>query len=231
LKKSISEKAREKFRKNGGESLTDEEYLALLLSYTPVSDPDTVSEKLLKTYGSFSALADTDPKLIQSENADLQTAVLLRLISRFASLCDNDAGSVKYLLTAEKAGEYFAGMFSGAAEEQLAAAAVNKRLMLTAAERIAYGNAVSVSTTCREIADFIIRHGAEYIFLAHVHPVGCPEASPTDISSTESIVRTARSIGAEVVDHIIISGRKSYSMRSAGVCKEFDKNEDLGYIY
>ena len=49
------------------------------------------------------------------------------------------------------------------------------------------------------------------ILLAHNHPSGDPSPSKDDLAMTERIRNAGKILGIEIVDHIIIAGKKYYS--------------------
>ena len=215
---------------NGGISLTDEEYLTLLLSYSKVKAPEKTARQLLAIYGSFSAVIDADPHLLMNSGISADCAVLFRLISRFSAICaaDND---IDRLTDSEKAIRYFSSLYVGTSSEHLTVAAVDKNMRITAVGRIASGNAVSVAVVSRDIADFVVKHKAQRIFIAHNHPSGSPKASDGDISATKTIIAALSKLGTALIDHIIISRDAGLSMRSEGICPGLTNQPCDGYEY
>ena len=74
----------------------------------------------------------------------------------------------------------------------------------------------------REVFREAIRMAAAAIIVAHNHPSGDPTPSAEDIRSTRQLVETGRIVGIQLLDHIVIGGRKPHpapyvSLREAGL--------------
>ncbi|MGC8960339.1 MAG: JAB domain-containing protein [Chloroflexia bacterium] len=52
-----------------------------------------------------------------------------------------------------------------------------------------------------------VRENAPKIILGHNHPSGDPTPSPEDVRTTENISRAARTIGVELLDHVVVGSR------------------------
>ena len=207
----------DKLLENGGISLTDEEYLTLLLSYTKTRSPNKTARELLTIYGSFSGVIDAAPHLLTAGGISAECAVLFRLISRFAAICAAD-NVISRLTDTKSAVNYFSTLYIGSSAETFAIAAVDKNMRIIAADKLSTGSTRQVSSAIRDIMQFIVRHKAERIFISHNHPMGIAQASDADISATQKIIAALSSLGTAVVDHIIIGKDGGFSMREADSC-------------
>ncbi|HEX7854120.1 MAG TPA: JAB domain-containing protein [Sphingobium sp.] len=59
--------------------------------------------------------------------------------------------------------------------------------------------------------------GAPYVFMAHNHPSGDPRPSEADIRATRRVWRLARTLGASLQDHLVITSGEWFSFRSHGL--------------
>ena len=66
----------------------------------------------------------------------------------------------------------------------------------------------------REVFKYAIAESAAAIIVLHNHPSGNHKPSREDRSVTAKLVSAGKIIGIEVLDHIIIAGRKYYSFAS-----------------
>ena len=82
------------------------------------------------------------------------------------------------------------------------------------AEKEFEGAVSNVSVNPKKIFSEALRKDAEAFILCHNHPSG--EARPTeqDIDFTEDLIRSGRSLGLDVLDHVIV-GEEVCSMRSS----------------
>ena len=69
----------------------------------------------------------------------------------------------------------------------------------------------------RNVVDDSLRVGATQVILAHNHPSGIAEPSPADIQVTRFLSSALTPLGITVLDHIIIAGNQSFSLRSHGL--------------
>ncbi len=217
----------QKFLKNGGDSLTDKEYLELLMSYSPHSD----AEKLYNDYGSFKAAADADTEFLISSGTDQSTAVLLKIVSAMSGVYQRNFNKISDLRTSEKAVNFFSQLFIGAEKENFVIVSVGSKFRIKAISEAVKGTAMSVDPPNRMIADFVIKSKADKVFVAHNHPIGKAEPSSDDIVFTEKIISMLNDIGTVLIDHIIIGMNDSFSMRGSDVCHALDELPDFGYKY
>ena len=82
------------------------------------------------------------------------------------------------------------------------------------AEKEFEGAVSNVSVNPKKIFSEALKNDAEAFILCHNHPSG--EARPTeqDIDFTEDLIRSGRSLGLDVLDHVIV-GEEVCSMRSS----------------
>ncbi len=74
----------------------------------------------------------------------------------------------------------------------------------------------------REVFREAIRMAAAAIIVAHNHPSGDPTPSAEDIRSTRQLVETGRIVGIQLLDHIVIGGKRPHpapyvSLRESGL--------------
>ena len=74
----------------------------------------------------------------------------------------------------------------------------------------------------REVFREAIRMAAAAIIVAHNHPSGDPTPSAEDVRSTRQLVETGKIVGIQLLDHIVIGGKKPHpapyvSLREAGL--------------
>lgn len=82
---------------------------------------------------------------------------------------------------------------------------------------ISKGGSSSTIVEPKFIFQTALLSNADSILLGHNHPSGELVASAADISLTKRIEKSARLLGIELVDHLIISNEGFLSMRSKGL--------------
>ncbi len=69
----------------------------------------------------------------------------------------------------------------------------------------------------REIFKIALDENAAAIILLHNHPSGDPKPSGFDIEMTKELVKAGDLLGIQILDHIIIGGKKYVSLREKGL--------------
>ena len=95
-------------------------------------------------------------------------------------------------------------------------------------EKILYhGDDNPIPINYRDILRLLLIHNGYYFYLVHNHPNGSFFPSEADESLTKKIVAKARSLGATLLDHIIISQSVYYSFLHENLLKQFKKEENI----
>jgi len=65
----------------------------------------------------------------------------------------------------------------------------------------------------REVFEPAIRHLAAQIIISHNHPSDDPNPSDQDLSVTKRLIKTGQILGIEIIDHIIVTKDKYFSLK------------------
>lgn len=84
----------------------------------------------------------------------------------------------------------------------------------------ASGEQAVVAGRYRALIEPALRLGAQGILLAHNHPSGDPRPSVADIEMTRGLQALLRLLDFDLVDHLILGGGQTTSMRGAGLMIE-----------
>ncbi|MEP5938061.1 MAG: JAB domain-containing protein [Erythrobacter sp.] len=79
------------------------------------------------------------------------------------------------------------------------------------------GDAASLSIRMRELFSHALQLDARGLVIAHNHPSGHCQPSARDIASTREIVKFAKAVDIALLDHLIITPTRAYSMRAGGL--------------
>lgn len=190
------------------DELDQTELLELLLSYSePHGAFEEAAERMISKYGSIRAAADSDPVYL-SENCgvSMQTALLLSVIPQLSRIYSRSRVSCGTADNTARAMQFFAELFHGERQEQLVAASLSSRCRVKEVSTIAVGTRTDLSFSCRKIAEFAVKSGADMIIIAHNHPSGSCEPSDSDISATSRVIAAMDILEIPVADHIICGG-------------------------
>ena len=114
-------------------------------------------------------------------------------------------------------GNYAISMFKDVTKnEQVAVISVNANRRVKWSDIISKGSIDSSEIDPCYVVEKVLKHKVKTIILAHNHPNGTLAPSIADKEATEALVKIFKSIGIEVLDHIIVSGTRYFSMKEAG---------------
>jgi DNA repair protein RadC len=83
-------------------------------------------------------------------------------------------------------------------------------------ESIAIGTGNSVEPRIRPMVERALGLGAAGFLIAHNHPSGVCRPSDKDIEATRRIGDIAQALELELIDHLIVTRRRVFSMRAGG---------------
>ena len=214
------EKMRRRFLETGLEGFADHEALELLLYYAiPRRDTNPTAHALMERYGTLSAVLSAPVEDLQKvEGIGGSAAVLLSLVSRInrkARLAD--AAQETVINSTERAGAYLLERFAGETREVVYLMCLDRKGKLLACKRLADGGAASADLNIRKVMETVLLTSASAVILSHNHPSGVALPSPEDTGTTLQVREALRTIGVELVDHIIVADRDFVSMSDSGL--------------
>lgn len=98
-------------------------------------------------------------------------------------------------------------------QEHFCVLALNSDNRITGYKILASGGQASTIADPKILFRNALLLGAVGIILAHNHPSGCAEMSEGDIVLTEQLKKCGEMLGIEILDHIVIAGKKFYSWK------------------
>jgi len=103
--------------------------------------------------------------------------------------------------------------------EQIWLTCLDTKNHLLAREMISQGTVNATMISPREIYLAAMKHGAVSIILVHNHPSGDCAPSAEDLELTHRSIEAGKTLGIDLLDHIIIGGNTYYSFKEHGVFK------------
>ncbi len=215
---SISDRPREKIISRGVGALSDEEILAAVVgSGCGREGVLAVARRLLNGLG-LEGLASagteglTKVKGIGSARA-CQIAAALELGRRVFQPKDE----CPPIVGGPEAAFSLVRDLGAKKREHFAALYLNARNALIARETISIGSLNASLVHPREVFHPAVRELAASIILAHNHPSGDVTPSREDVELTRRLVKAGELMGVEVLDHIVVGGRRFVSLKSKGL--------------
>lgn len=213
------EKMRRRFQETGLEGFADHEALELLLYYAiPRRDTNELAHRLLTRYGSLSALLQAPIEdLRRVEGVGESAAVLLKLVPAFVYKAQRSAGQETVLNSTEKAGRYLLSCFAGERNEVIYQLCLDRKGKLLARKRLSEGGSAAAELNIRRLVENALLTSASAVILSHNHPSGIALPSREDYATTQQAQDALRTIGVELLDHIIVAEDDYVSLADSGI--------------
>ncbi|PCJ61803.1 MAG: hypothetical protein COA79_05765 [Planctomycetota bacterium] len=212
---------KKRFLSAGRDSLSDHEFLELILHFSiPRKDTKSLAKELLTHFGSINnVLSATTEDLINFNGIGESSAILLHLFYQThiklheVELKNNVTISgpedliplLKSMLSNEKK-EFFASIFMGSSNNIIT-------------KKITQGTVDQAAVYPREIAEKALLNKASRVIIAHNHPTGNIIPSNADKQITQKIKSSLQLLDIDLLDHIIIGkgNDKHYSFQEHGI--------------
>lgn len=221
-----SERPQERLEKLGSTALSDSELLAMILrSGPPGIDVVSMSSQLLETAGSLSKLLSwTATDFQQIRGIGKVKALQLIAVMEFAKRILQEGHETETIFdTPETVARHFHTLVAGIEVEKFWILCLNRKNHLIRRFEISSGTATSSLIHPREVFREAIRVAATAIIGVHNHPSGDPTPSRADLQATRQLRDAAKTIGIELLDHIIVGqknkdpqGNGFYSFQNSG---------------
>ncbi len=207
---------RERFLKGGGKAVPDYELLELLLfGVIARSDVKPLAKKLLSEFGSLSALLQADTEKLKSVPGmgEATIAALKAIHETACRLVREEVANQPILQTWNSVIEYCRARMSHLAIEQFRLLFLDQKNKIIADEIQQQGTINCTPIFPREVVKRCLELGAVSLIMVHNHPSGDPTPSQADIDITQKIIKAAKELEIQVLDHLIIGRFGHTSLR------------------
>lgn len=212
--KSLNMKPREKFVMYGGDSLSEIELLAIYLQTGSKNKSVTLlATQLIERYGTINNLIEQTLTELKSNHGigDVKAIKIKALYYMYNKV------NIKYInkekVDCAKDIYNHVKQFENKKEENLYIVALNTNNEVIGIRHIFKGTISSINISFREIFQEALLLNAKSICLIHNHPSGNTHPSLPDIKVTKDIIEFGSILDLKVIDHIIISNNKYFSLR------------------
>ena len=103
------------------------------------------------------------------------------------------------------------------AQEQLRVLLLNTRNEVVGQRVVYQGNVNSSIVRPAEVLRPAVVESVPSIIVCHNHPSGDPTPSPEDVMITKELAAAGKLLGVELLDHIVIGGDRSVSLKERGL--------------
>ncbi|MBS9776133.1 MAG: DNA repair protein RadC [Fusobacterium sp.] len=207
---------REKFLKNGLDSLQEYEILELLLTYSiPRKDTKDLAKNLLKKYKKIENILTLNESELKNINGLGESSIVfLKLIGQLPSILYENKLKEDNILKINNKNillKYLRSKIAFDEIERFYVLYLSNSNELIATEEKSYGTLDKSAVYPREIYKDIIKYNAKAIVLSHNHPSGNIKPSMSDIELTKEIKKGVQLFDAILLEHIIISKDSYFS--------------------
>ncbi|MBD1381198.1 RadC family protein [Metabacillus arenae] len=213
------ERPRERLLKDGPQSLSNHELLAILLrTGTKKESVLQLSNRLLNHFEGLRLLKEATVDEITSISGigkakAVQILAALELGRRISNLVYDD----KYIIRSPQDGaDFLMEEMRFLTQEHFVCLYLNTKNQVIHKQTIFIGSLNASIVHPREVFKEAFKRSAASLICAHNHPSGDPSPSREDIEVTKRLAECGRMIGIELLDHLIIGDRKFISLKEKG---------------
>ena len=106
---------------------------------------------------------------------------------------------------------------SGLAQEQLRVLLLNTKNLVVGQRVVYQGNVNSSMIRPAEVLRPAVMEAVPSIIVCHNHPSQDPTPSPEDAAITRELAQAGKLLGIELLDHVVIGGERSVSLKERGL--------------
>lgn len=213
------DRPREKLERLGATALGDNELLALVLgSGSRGHDALELANHLIGHVGGLHAFTRAGmgdlrhvPGVGRARAAQVLAAVELGRRTLVRAVADRPR-----LNTPRQMASYLLPQYGAGAVERFGIAMLDSKHRLIRIKVVSVGSLDATVVHPREVFREAASASAAAIVLFHNHPSGDPAPSPDDVALTSRMVGAGEIMGIDVVDHLILSDQRYYSMLESG---------------
>lgn len=201
-------------------ALPDYELLELILFRTiPRRDVKPLAKELIALFGGLSGVLNAAPERLREVKGVSDATVADFRIVREAGLRLSQAKVMKKEVISSWSAllDYCSASMAHGAIEQFRILFLDRQNVLIADEVQQTGTIDHTPVYPREVMKRALALNASSIILVHNHPSGDPTPSAADIEMTKRIVETAKPLGIQVHDHLVIGKGRHASFKSLGL--------------
>ncbi|MFC1903595.1 DNA repair protein RadC [Chloroflexota bacterium] len=217
----VSERPRERLQKFGVEALSAQELLALIMGRGIAGESVMVTaQRLLSQFGSLKGIASASAEeLAQVKGIGIAKASQIKAAFELANRLDSysEDGDKPLVKSPEDVAGLVHGKLWDKKKEYFLALLLDTRSQLIRIAEVSVGSLDSSIVHPREVFKEAVSASAASVIFVHNHPSGDPEASEDDIKLTKRLVEAGEIMGIDVLDHIIIGGKKHLSLKREGL--------------
>lgn len=215
-KKGHRKRLRERIILDNGQSLLDYEILEHILysAYSRI-DVKPVAKSLIENLGSLNKVFNADLEALQNIEGVNNAAIspIFCVKQAFVRSAREEIKDLPIINNWKKLLDYLKASIGSLNKENFRVIYMNKRYRLIAEDLQNFGTVDQTPIYVREIIRRALLIGSTSIVISHNHPSGDIQPSSSDMFLTRQLAEACKSIGIELIDHIIITFSSYFSFK------------------
>jgi len=214
------ERPRERLKKVGVDNLSLTELLALIIEKGRRGENVlNVAQNLISHFGNLARMREASiEELQQVRGIGFATACKLKAVFKLGEKIQNQP--IKYgqkINSAEDVFNLLKNDLGLKKKEHFKILSLDSRNKLISIDDVSIGTINANLVHPREVFKTAIQNLASSIIVVHNHPSGDPEPSEADLETTKRLIKSAKLLDIDILDHIIITKIKFFSFKEKGL--------------
>jgi DNA repair protein RadC len=217
-----SDRPREKLLRLGRKSLTDAELLAIILgSGSKTETALDLARRILQTCDNrlekLARYSVKDMVRLFKGVGEAKAIAITACLELGLRRCSESTGDAPKVNSSNDAFQLFSSALADLETERFWVAYLNRSLHLIEKKEISHGGKTATIVDVQQIIKYAILCNATSMVLAHNHPSGACYPSESDKILTKKVKEAAILLDIQVIDHIIVAGKRFYSFADCGL--------------
>ena len=221
------QRLRENVLKNGLSNMHDHQVLEFLLTFVmPQKDTNELAHRLIKTFGSFANVMESDINRLKTVNGvgDVIAHFIYNFRSFFYFYQQSKINSVTTLKNSSQTFNYLKMILADKITEEVYLVGLDSQNRVIYSGLVERGSKNHTSVTIRKITNILIHNNIGNVIIAHNHPSGYAHPSSDDDIFTKNLLISLHSNEVHLLDHIIIGENDEFSYFGSGKLDDY-RNE------
>ena len=215
----IADRPRERLIRQGAESLSNQELIAILLgSGTKQESVLHLANRVLTFFEQIHELKNATIEEIMSVKGigKVKAVQLLAAVELGRRLSQQQTEERYTIRSPQDAASYLMPDMTSLKQEHFVVLFLNVKNQVLHKQTIFIGSLNASIVHPREIFREAVKRSAASIICAHNHPSGNPSPSSEDIEVTKRLIESGLIMGIELLDHVIIGDHQFISLKEKG---------------
>ena len=214
------ERPREKLSEMGAAALSDAELLAILLrTGTRGMSAVDLARYLLNEFGSLGRLMNApERELVQHKGMGRASFTQFAVVCEIGRRVLSEELQEGALFDNPKAAADFLRLHLGHERVEVSLVLLlNRQNRLINCVELSRGTVAENTVYVREVVKLALDHYADSLIVAHNHPGGAAEPSPSDIEWTGRLKQALELVDVRLLDHFIVTAHQAVSLAECGL--------------